>query len=99
MHGPLESAEDVYDRWYDAWSVDWLDILNGLTSEEEEEEEEEEDEEEEEEEEESTKRGKRKAPAAAAATEGDTSGDVGTEETLSQYERERLAICWQRQSS
>ncbi len=39
---------------------------------------------------ESTKRGKRKAAAADAALEGDTSGDVGTEEKLSEYEQQRL---------
>jgi hypothetical protein len=41
----------------------------------------------------STKRDKRKAAAgtaAVAALEGDTSGDVGPEEPLSEYEQQRL---------
>ena len=74
LHGPLELAEDVnvrYDRWYDQWAGEWIDMLNGLPPGQEEEEVDEE-EEEEEEEEESTTRGKRKAPAATAAPEGDT---------------------------
>ena len=55
LQGPLELAEDVYvryDRWYDKWSVEWLDMLTGLPPGQEEEEVDEEEEEEEDEEEE-----------------------------------------------
>jgi len=66
-----------FDRWVAEWAVQWEGIYEGTTT-------------------ladfpgESTKRGKRKAAAADAALEGDTSGDVGPEEPLSEYEQQRL---------
>jgi len=83
LHGPLQSADVRFDHWYKQWSAEWIEMITGLPPGAGQEEEEEE-------EEEYTTRGKRKAPAAAAATEGDTSGDDGTEENLSQYELQRL---------